>query len=505
MTLHHAISMVASVGELAFALLALTRAAKSPVARALALLSMALFAWNFAAAFYEISGNPAWRLLDVTVSPLTSPLALHFVLTFVGQRRRLRGLLAAAYGVLGSLSLATLGSIVFQAGHRFAGGPTWAVWHLSGIAFCMATCGVLLVRHGRASGDREETARARLIIIAVLGVAFLGATDLLADAGFSVPRLGSVGTLAGNAVIVAVAMRLRLFGRPLATTSALLALGLAALAGLAYVQIFRYVDSRRASLVLATVTATLVVGAALLSARQTLSRRRRQLTGMATLGRFSAQMGHDLKNPLAALLGAVEYLQEEYKQGRYGPEQTRFLGLMQDQIVRLRGTVDRYQRLGRLEARAEMTAVGPLVERVLALAPFHAGTGVTVRRELEPGVPPVPLDPDLMLGALENLVQNALEAMPHGGTLTVRAREADAGGAVELAVEDTGTGMDVRTLEQAFDDFYTTKATGSGLGLAFVRRVAEAHGGEVGIASRVGRGTTVRMVLPLKLRRTNPG
>ena len=103
-----------------------------------------------------------------------------------------------------------------------------------------------------------------------------------------------------------------------------------------------------------------------------------------------------------------------------------------------------------------------------------------------------------MSGALENLVRNALEAMPDGGTLVVRTERAastDATGVV-ISVEDAGAGMDARTRERAFDDFYTTKATGSGLGLAFVRRVAEAHGGEVSLTSRVGVGTVVRMRLP---------
>ena len=67
-----------------------------------------------------------------------------------------------------------------------------------------------------------------------------------------------------------------------------------------------------------------------------------------------------------------------------------------------------------------------------------------------------------------------------------------------LSVEDVGIGMSARTRERALDDFYTTKVTGSGLGLAFVRRVAEAHGGEVSLTSKEGAGTTVRLFLPLE-------
>jgi two-component system sensor histidine kinase HydH len=101
--------------------------------------------------------------------------------------------------------------------------------------------------------------------------------------------------------------------------------------------------------------------------------------------------------------------------------------------------------------------------------------------------------------ALENIVRNACEAMPGGGALRVRTRvDAPAAGqtTVVVQVEDTGEGMDARRAEQAFEDFFTTKATGSGLGLAFVRRVALAHGGNVSLASRPGEGTVVELRLP---------
>jgi signal transduction histidine kinase len=85
--------------------------------------------------------------------------------------------------------------------------------------------------------------------------------------------------------------------------------------------------------------------------------------------------------------------------------------------------------------------------------------------------------------------------MPKGGALTVRTERANGSsdGGVVISVADAGEGMDARHAERAFDDFYTTKPHGSGLGLAFVRRVALAHGGDVSLESRVGAGTVVRL------------
>jgi signal transduction histidine kinase len=104
------------------------------------------------------------------------------------------------------------------------------------------------------------------------------------------------------------------------------------------------------------------------------------------------------------------------------------------------------------------------------------------------------LDRDLVLGALENLVRNAREATPEGGRLVLRARR-EGPAALALEVDDDGPGMDVRTREQAFDDFFTTKATGSGLGLAFVGRVASAHGGTPRIEPLSPRGTRVSFTI----------
>jgi signal transduction histidine kinase len=104
-------------------------------------------------------------------------------------------------------------------------------------------------------------------------------------------------------------------------------------------------------------------------------------------------------------------------------------------------------------------------------------------------------DGGLVAGAVENLLRNAAEAMPAGGAvrvdLVVRPPLAI------VVVEDDGPGMDATTREAALDDFFTTKATGSGLGLSFVRRVAEAHGTRVRLTSAPGKGTRVELPLPL--------
>jgi signal transduction histidine kinase len=123
---------------------------------------------------------------------------------------------------------------------------------------------------------------------------------------------------------------------------------------------------------------------------------------------------------------------------------------------------------------------------------------VTIAKELAKDLPKASLDPDLFSSAVENLIRNAWEAMDGGGVVTARtAIRPDEPGFVEVSISDTGKGMDARVAENAFAEFYTTKTTGSGLGLAFVRRVAEAHGGQASLTSVEGKGTTVKLRVPI--------
>jgi signal transduction histidine kinase len=244
---------------------------------------------------------------------------------------------------------------------------------------------------------------------------------------------------------------------------------------------------------------TLVLLAVLRLIVGTMTARRDQTVRLAALGRLAAQMGHDLKNPLAALKGAAQYLREERSQGRSIDDKIEFLDLLNEQIDRLESAVDKYHRLGRIEAMRAPVQLNELVRSLITMQKFGAADQVVLTADLAPDLPECSVDRDLIAGALENLLQNAFEATPRAAvTVRTALTRTPKGNIVVLTVEDTGVGMSARTRERALDDFYTTKATGSGLGLAFVRRVAEAHGGDVSLSSREGAGTTVRLFFPLE-------
>jgi signal transduction histidine kinase len=352
----------------------------------------------------------------------------------------------------------------------------------------------LLALHLRREVRSTERARARLLLTGLaLGVVLL-ATDVLVVLGLDVPRMGNLGTLLGLPAIAVVALRLRLFGRELSNVHAVYAVLLALVGVLSYLAVFRLFAEKNGALVVGTAAITLALLAATRRGVIAFVAQRERLEHLATLGRFSAQMAHDLKNPIAALKGAAQYLKEEHARGQSWNDKGEFLDLLLEQVERLDRVVDTYQRLGRVEPLLQPLEVNQLVTSVLSLQAFTGRPEVRLRRELAVDVPRCPGDWDLLANALENLVRNAFEAMPRGGVLTVRTQVEGTG--VALSVEDSGEGMNARTRERAFDDFYTTKATGSGLGLAFVRRVVEAHGGQVELTSQEGRGTTVTLRLP---------
>jgi signal transduction histidine kinase len=494
------VTLIACVGELAVAVLLAVRASGSPLTTPLMILSVDLCAWNFAQLGYYRSGRIEWHLLDMVASPLGIALTFQFMLRFLGRSRQLRPFIVVVFAYYGALAAIAAAGIGHAAARRLALSPTWSWAWLGGIVPLSAVVVMLLVTHLRRVGTIEERSRTRLLLAAVVAISPLAQSEVWADLGFAVPRLGSVGIFTFNAILLIAVLRFRLFERQLSGATALSAIVLASLGALAYLSVFHVAGTSAALLVFGTVAVTLILLAAARLAIVTVMSRRDQLVRLATLGKMSAQMAHDLKNPLAALKGAAQLLREERSQGRSIDDKIEFLDLLVEQSDRLEVAVEKYQRFGRIEAVRTPVRLNELVRSLVALRTLGGGHDVDVRTDLASDLPECFLDRELIAGALENLLQNAFEASPSSRPVTVRTAVASARHArgVLLSVEDRGVGMSERTRHWALDDFFTTKTKGSGLGLPFVRRVVEAHGGEVTLVSKEGAGTTVRMFLPLE-------
>ena len=509
-------SLVSCVGILALAVLVLLRRSANPLGLPLGLWALSLFGWNFASMAYRVSGAQSWHLLDIGLSPWTPPLALHTILAFVGLARRRRRLLALAYGGFALLSLwAVLGFVSAPARNALAG-DAWSIGYAAGWAPLLGWCVWLLVRHlreqelGRGSRPSEqplEQMRTRLLLAALLAGGILGLTELWHDV-LHIPPLGAIGSLASAALVSTLVLRFRLLGGELPSTTALYLLAVTALGLLGYLVVLRSLAQSAAWLLLGTASVTAAVGAAAWDAARSLSRSWSRMKGLALLGRFSAQLAHDIKNPLAALHGAVQFLDKEIESKRLSEEHAEMLVLIAEQVTRLRRVVDKYQRLGRLEPERSSVDVNELVSSVLEGAALseRKPPGTQLERQLAPGLPACQADRDLCAAALENVVANAFDAISEAGRVLVRTSHAELAPAlagVVIAVQDSGQGMDARQQARAFDDFVSGKGS-SGLGLGFVRMVLEAHGGEVRLSSTLGKGTLVELHLPAEARPKEP-
>lgn len=222
-------------------------------------------------------------------------------------------------------------------------------------------------------------------------------------------------------------------------------------------------------------------------------RRLIQTERLAAAGRVSAQVAHEVRNPLSAISLNTEMLEDELPEG--ATESRRLLGAIRREVERLEGITEEYLQFARLPAaRLEREDLRELVDSLLDfLHEDLAGQRIEVRRELAP-VPLVLGDDAQLRQAFLNLIRNAREAMPEGGRLTVRTGVRD--GQVEVAVEDTGPGIGDEEISRIFDPFFSTKAGGTGLGLPITRRILTEHGGRVTVEGRVGEGARFTVILP---------
>jgi two-component system sensor histidine kinase PilS (NtrC family) len=229
-----------------------------------------------------------------------------------------------------------------------------------------------------------------------------------------------------------------------------------------------------------------------LSAIREMEQRMRQADRLATLGRMSANIAHEIRNPLASLSGAVEALTSD---ALGTPERGRLAQIVLRESDRLNTIIKNFLDYAR-PAPLTVTAVDvtDLVDEVLLLVEHRAEPPhLKVRRDL-PASLVWPVDAQQMRQAIWNLCLNATEAMPDGGELGVTARVHDNRLCLELS--DTGAGIPGEDLEHVFEPFFSTKAGGSGLGLAVVHRIVQDHGGSVDVRSTGGTGTTFTLRLP---------
>ncbi|HET7754206.1 MAG TPA: ATP-binding protein [Anaeromyxobacteraceae bacterium] len=229
----------------------------------------------------------------------------------------------------------------------------------------------------------------------------------------------------------------------------------------------------------------------LVEARRTLTAREQ----LAALGQLSGTIAHELGNPLNAINGHVQLLA---RSPTCPPDVREGLGIVHGEVARMTAIIRRFLDSARaLSAEPQRVDVRALIDEALSLSlPVEARSRIDLTLDVARDLGPVRLDPLLVRHVLTNFVSNAVDAMPGGGSLTVRARRA--GDQVAFSVSDSGRGITPDERKRIFEPFFTTKpgGKGTGLGLAISRELANAHRGRIEVESEPGAGATFTLVVP---------
>jgi two-component system NtrC family sensor kinase len=274
-----------------------------------------------------------------------------------------------------------------------------------------------------------------------------------------------------------------------------------ALADLAAVAIGNQRATERAARLQRDLTTTRTLHAEARAKLDTAQAQLLQSAKLAAVGELAASIAHEINNPLYAARNSLYLVAQDLPENG---TQRQFLTIAQDELARIGKIIERMRDFYR-PSRQELalTDLGHLIAETIDLVQTHLRHGnVRVELRLAPALPPVVAHADQLRQVFLNLILNACDAMPQGGTLTITSAmlpSDDEGPArVQVEIEDTGEGVPADHLPHLFEPFYTTKPQGTGLGLAISAHIITHHGGTIKVDSKLGEGTVFTVALPLQ-------
>ena len=233
---------------------------------------------------------------------------------------------------------------------------------------------------------------------------------------------------------------------------------------------------------------------------KTLEGRVRHSEKLAAIGKLAATVAHEIRNPLSSVRGFARFLAHALADR---PEYGQYAAVMVKEVDRINGIINNLLAYAKpLETDLQSTALPEIFRHTLLLINADAqAKNIVIRQHVPHAMLAVTADADLLTQAILNLLLNALQSLPSGGTLEIGAVMDPGGGAAELWVEDNGPGISIQNKEKIFDPFFTTWEKGTGLGLSIVKNIVDAHNGQITLESppagkSIGCRFTIR--LPLK-------
>jgi len=237
----------------------------------------------------------------------------------------------------------------------------------------------------------------------------------------------------------------------------------------------------------------------------------KKMTRLATLSRFTSMISHEIKNPLNSMNINMQILKRLiYKEDIPVDRKIKYLNVISSEITRINDLINNFLAISRPpELSFHLANVHHILDEVALIQEAHAITeGVKIKRNYAPGEALGMLDHNQLKQVFHNIIVNAIEAMKNGGELLISTdiveprssnnSKSEQNYYVKIQFTDTGAGMPKTVIKDVFEFYYTTKKTGTGLGLPIAKQIIEGHSGKIFIQSREGAGTSVSIILPIK-------
>jgi two-component system NtrC family sensor kinase len=221
-----------------------------------------------------------------------------------------------------------------------------------------------------------------------------------------------------------------------------------------------------------------------------------QAEKLAAIGELAAGVAHEINNPMAIIRGNAEILQMAVPQEAPIREEVDIIAGQVSRVDRIVANLLKFAR--RERKQLALTDLNQMLDEIVRQVKHQAPlVGIAVNRQLDPDLPRIEADPHQLRQVFTNLILNAIQAMPDGGSLTLVTQADKEAGSCEVVVADTGVGIPQQNLEQIFNPFFTTRANGTGLGLSVSYGIVRDHGGKISVESEPGKGTVFRVTLSL--------
>lgn len=492
----------ACAGNLCLANLVVFRARRARGALPIALLCISLFLWDFGQGALLRYGTPYWSTIRLVGSAMAPAFLWHFVLIFTGRDRTLRPWLVAVYVTAGLFTLGTAGALVSPRILLLVDGSLWnAIYLAVFFPLFLLSFRLVFLRRREVQTSVERNA-ANFVAFGVAVAVVMGFTELVHRFVSWVVPLGHVGSVLCTLVLAVAILRHRLLEKqaPVRSLSFVLLLAASVVVVVALLSTRMSERTRPAFVFGAVALTTLLALYRTVFVRLYEQAQRRER--LALIGTMAAGVAHEIRNPLASIKGAAQFVQKDLE-GTPGKEDAKeYLKLLVGEVDRLNGVVESFLTYARpVDPRRQEVALDVFLRDLLRLHAASFPPSIRVDTAFDPDLPAAHVDPAMLTMAVTNAIRNAVEGMPDGGTLSVRTSSVASAlrNWAAIVIEDTGPGIPRGDLERIFQPFYTTKAKGTGLGLPIVLRILEAHGGDITVENLEPRGCRFTFLLPLPI------